>query len=177
VPNDDSSPQSYKTCSTSLSVFNVESTSLSVDQRIKLLVKCLIEVFLRSLSTYMDVETCRDMAPHSYCAPGTTEGLVSQAASKLKGRLLSQQDSTVLEQAVQISRAAEEPIKIYDLSRMTDYLRAMKRGIGKTPAVMVNGEKFEGLEAVLHALSAEKWLPKEQSGGTSFQKGQFTGHR
>jgi hypothetical protein len=108
----------------------------------------------------MDVETCRDMAPHSYCASGTTEELVS-FASKLKGRLLSQEDSMVLERVSQISNVAKESIKIYDLSRMTDYFRAMKRGIGKTPTILINGEKFVGLGPVLQALSTEKWLFKK----------------
>jgi hypothetical protein len=113
----------------------------------------LIEVFVHSSSVYMDVETARDMAPHSYCAPGTTEGLVGEVLSKFKGRLLTEEDSKALQRVLQILRETQESVKVYDVSRTTDKLRAVKRGIRNTPAVIINGEKYEGLEAISQALS------------------------
>jgi hypothetical protein len=101
----------------------------------------------------MDVETARDMAPHAYCAPGTMNGLVG-ALSKFKGRLLPEEDSKALEQVFRTSKETQENIKVYDVSRTTDKLRAVKRGIRNTPAVVINGEKHEGLEAISRALSA-----------------------
>jgi len=44
---------------------------------------------------------------------------------------------------------------VYDVSRMTDKLRAIKRGIRKTPAAIINGEKYEGLEEILQAISSK----------------------
>lgn len=124
----------------------------------------LIEVFVRSSSVYMDVETARDMAPHSYCAPGTTEGLVSEVLSKFKGRLLPEDDSKALERVLQILRETQESVKVYDVSRTTDKLRAVKRGIRNTPTVIINGEKYEGLEAISQALSENQLskAPKSQ---------------
>jgi hypothetical protein len=116
----------------------------------------LIEVFLRSLSTYMDVETARDMAPHSYCAPGTTEGLVSEVLSKFRGRLLSEEDSKALECVLQVLKENHESLRVYDVSRTADKLRAVKRGIRKTPTVIINGEKYEGQAAIWEALSARQ---------------------
>jgi hypothetical protein len=116
----------------------------------------LIEIFVRSFSPYMDVETARDMAPHSYCAPGTTEGLVSGVLSKFKGRLLSEEDSTALERALQILRENQESVRVYDVSRTADKLRALRHGILKTPAVIINGEKYEGLAAISKALSTKQ---------------------
>jgi hypothetical protein len=111
---------------------------------------------VRSFSPYMDVETARDMAPHSYCAPGTTEGLVSGVLSKFKGRLLSEEDSIALERVLQASKENEEVVRVHDVSRMADKLRALKHGIRKTPAVVINGEKYEGLEAISKALSTKQ---------------------
>jgi hypothetical protein len=133
--------------------FRHESTKLSVYKPIKLVANSLIEVFVRSFSLYMDVETARDMAPHSYCAPGTTEGLVGEVLSKFKGRLLSAEDSRALERVLQILRETQEPLKVYDVSRTADKLRAVKRGIRKTPAAIINGEKYEGLDAISEVLS------------------------
>ena len=116
----------------------------------------LIEVFVHSFSPYMDVETARDMAPHSYCAPGTTEGLVSGVLSKFKGRLLSEEDSTALERVRQILKENQEYVRVYDVSRTADKLRALKHRIRKTPAVIINGEKYEGLEAISKALSTKQ---------------------
>ena len=111
---------------------------------------------MRSFSPYMDVETARDMAPHSYCASGTTEGLVSGVLSKFKGRLLSEEDSTALERVLQILKENQEYVRVYDVSRTTDKLRALKHGIRKTPAVIINGYKYEGLEPISKALQTKQ---------------------
>jgi len=103
----------------------------------------------------MDVELYREMSQHSFCAPGLADALVSGVASKLKGRILPQEDLTALEQVSQIAKKTNEKIKVYDVSRLTDKLKAMKRGIRKTPAVMINGEKYEGLEEILQANSSK----------------------
>lgn len=116
----------------------------------------MIEVFVRSFQPYMDVETARDMAPHALCAPGTTEGLVSGVLSKFKGRLLSEEDSTALERVLQILKENQESVRVYDVSRTADKLRALKHGIRKTPAIMINGEKYDGLEAISKALSTKQ---------------------
>ncbi len=114
----------------------------------------MIEVFLRSYSPYMDVELYREMSQHPFCAPGSGEALIS-AASKLKGRILPQEDLTVLEQVSRIAEKTNQKITVYDVSRMTDKLKAIKRGIRKTPAAIINGEKYEGLEEILQAISSK----------------------
>jgi len=103
----------------------------------------------------MDVELYREMSQHSLCAPGSGDALVSGGASKLKGRILPQEDLTALEQVSQMAKKTNEKITVYDVSRMTDKLRAIKRGIRKTPAAIINGEKYEGLEEILQAISSK----------------------
>lgn len=101
----------------------------------------------------MDVETCKDMSQHPFCAPGSTEGLISGALSKFKGRVFPEDDSTILEHVIQAFGKTNEFIRIYDLSRITDSLRAIRRGIRSTPTVIVNGEKYQTVEEILRALS------------------------
>ena len=113
----------------------------------------VIEIFVRSFSSYMDVDTYREMSMHPYCAPGTNEGLIGQAVSKFKGRLLSSEDSTVVEHALQIIGKTGEPIKIYDVSKVVDGLKALRHGIRKTPVALIGGEKYEGLDEILKVLS------------------------
>jgi hypothetical protein len=115
----------------------------------------MIEVFVRSFSPYVDLELYKEMSAHPYCAPGAHEALMKQALSKFKGRILPQEDSTVLEQALRTRNETNEQIKIYDVSRMIDKLSAMRRGVRKTPAVIINGEKHEGLEQIWKAISSK----------------------
>jgi protein-disulfide isomerase len=101
----------------------------------------------------MDVELYREMSQHPYCAPGAHGALMEQATSKFKGRILPQEDLAVLEQALHTANKTNEQIKVYDVSRVTDKLSAMKRGFRKTPTAIINGEKYEGLEQISKAIS------------------------
>ena len=122
---------------------------------------------MRSFSPYMDVETARDMAPHSYCAPNTTERLVSGVLSKFKGRLLSDEDSTILERTMQILQDNTDVVRVYDVSKTVEKLRALKNGIRKTPAAIIDGKKYEGVEAITEAF--KKSLVSPNSAGNEAQ--------
>jgi hypothetical protein len=113
----------------------------------------MIEIFVRSFSQYMDVDTYREMSTHPYCAPGTNEGLVGQAVSKFKGRLLSPEDSNVVQHVLEIIGKTGELIKMYDVSKVADRLKAVRHGIRKTPVALIDGRKYEGLDEILKALS------------------------
>jgi hypothetical protein len=144
-----------KACSAAASNLYVTSTALRVDQSIVLLVNSLIEVFVRSFSTNMDVGTCRDIVQHPMCAPETTEGLVREDLSNFKGRLLPREDSAVFERVLEIAGKTRGSVKIYDLSKVADNLRALRRGIFKTPVVMIDGERCDGFENISRAISAK----------------------
>jgi hypothetical protein len=115
----------------------------------------MIEVFVRSFSQYMDLELYKEMSQHEFCAPGEHQALLKQALSQFKGRILPQEDFAVLEEAVRITNKTNEQIKIYDVSRMTHKFSALKRGIRKTPAAIIDGEKHEGLEQISKAISSK----------------------
>jgi hypothetical protein len=114
----------------------------------------LIEIFVRSFSTYMDVETCRDIVQHPMCAPEATEGLAHEALIDFRGRLFSQEDSLVLERVLDIADKTNKSVKIHDLSRVTDNFSALRHGIFKTPMVIINGKRYRGLKDILRAISA-----------------------
>ena len=104
----------------------------------------------------MDVETCREMVQHPFCAPGSIDGLLGGFVSKLKGRLLSQEDSAVLEEVLRIVKETGEPVKVYDVSRVADSLRALRHGVRKTPIVIIDGKKYESLEEILRTVSNKR---------------------
>jgi len=104
----------------------------------------------------MDVETIKEMSQHPYCAPGSTERLISGTLSKFKGRVLPEADSAVLQSVLEIIGERNDAVKIYDLSRMVDGLRALRHGVRSTPVVVIDGEKYQGLEVILKVLSGLK---------------------
>jgi hypothetical protein len=119
---------------------------------LKLLVKVLIEVFVRSVSPFVDVDFYREMSQHTYCAPHMVDWAHRDLASKFKGRILPDEDRMVLEQFLLMVKDKDDELLVYDVSRLTDRLKALKKGVKKTPTVIVNGKKYEKLEDILEAL-------------------------
>ncbi len=144
-----------KACLVAALKSNVASTTLSVDRSIIFLVNMQIEVFVRSFSANMDVESCRDMVQHPFCAPETAGGLVQEALSNFKGRFFSQEDSFVVERVLGIADEMKRSVKIYDLSKLADKFKAIRHGIFKTPVVMVDGVRYKSLEDSLRVISGD----------------------
>jgi protein-disulfide isomerase len=92
------------------------------------------------------------MSTHIICLPETATRASELFSSKFKGRILSQEDNTVLEQALLVANKTKQKIIVYDVSRMTDKLKALKRGIRKTPAVIINGKRYERVEEIQEVL-------------------------
>lgn len=103
---------------------------------------------MRSFSVYVDVERYREMSSHSYCALGAWSGLLKGLESKFKGRVLPPEDSAVLEQLERFVEKFDDEVKVYDVSSVLDKIRAMRRGIRKTPTVIIQGKKYEGVEEI-----------------------------
>lgn len=81
-------------------------------------------------------------------------------ASKFMGRILPEEDHVVLEQVLLRVKEKDVELLVYDVSRVTDRLKALKKGVKKTPTVIINGERYEKLEEILEALKA---IPSEAS--------------
>jgi hypothetical protein len=92
------------------------------------------------------------MTYHTYCAPGVASALLNGLQSKFKGRVLPQDDYRVLERIGELAYELHDDVKVYDVSRGRDRMRALKHGILKTPAVVVQGKKHEGLDNILKLL-------------------------
>lgn len=114
----------------------------------------LIEVFVRSVSPSVDIDFYREMSQHTYCAPHMVDWGYRDFASKFKGRILPEEDRMVLEQVLLRVREKDDELLVYDVSRVTDRLKALKKGVKNTPTVIIEGEKYEKLEDILEALKA-----------------------
>jgi len=71
---------------------------------------------------------------------------------------LAQDDRAVLENALRIASETNKEVFVFDVSRMTDKLKAMKRGVKKTPSTIINGKRCEGAEEILkvsHSISSK----------------------
>lgn len=109
----------------------------------------MIEVFVCSRSTYSDVTLAREMTQHVFCHPDTAFQASIIFGSKFKGRLLPEEDMTVLERITEKILPADVQMKIYDVSAAKDKFKAFQKGVTKTPVIIVDGEKYEGLKECL----------------------------
>lgn len=51
----------------------------------------------------------------------------------------------VLEQVLEIARETSHEAKVYDLSPIADRVRAMNRGVMKTPMAIISGKRYQSL--------------------------------
>lgn len=111
----------------------------------------MIEVFVRSSSPYMDVDHYRELSQHTFCAPNLARW-AADIPAKFKGRILPEKDQTVLESALRFASEAGEKIVVFDVSRVSDKLKAIKRGVKSTPAVIIDGKKYDDADEILRVL-------------------------
>jgi hypothetical protein len=97
---------------------------------------------------YVDVETLREMSTHPYCAPGVWTGLLKGLESKFKGRVLPSEDGEVLERFKTLGEKCDDEVMVYDVSKITDRIKALSKGIRKTPTVIIQGKKYEGVKEI-----------------------------
>lgn len=121
---------------------------------IKLLVTILIEVFIRSSSPYIDVGHYREMSQHTYCSPELVKWAAADLMSKFKGHVLPEKDRTILESALRLASEVGDKIVVFDVSRVSDRLKAIKRGVKSTPTIIIDGKKYDNIEEILRILQA-----------------------
>ncbi|MEM3704637.1 MAG: hypothetical protein QXX59_01775 [Candidatus Bathyarchaeia archaeon] len=113
----------------------------------------MIEVFVRSSSPYMDVGHYRELSQHVYCSPDLARW-AADVPEKFKGRILPEKDRTVLESALRFASETGEQIVVFDVSRVSDRLKAIKRGVKSAPTVIIDGKKYDNAEEILRILQA-----------------------
>lgn len=113
----------------------------------------LIEVFVRSNDRYVDIEFYREMSYHWQC--GLDKWAMDGLTEQFKGRILSENDVKILEQVLEIAKAKNQHVKVYDVSRVKGKIEAMKRGILKTPTLIIDDRKYHGSDKILEAISSK----------------------
>jgi hypothetical protein len=114
----------------------------------------MIEVFICTSSPYVDVGHWREMTQHTYCSPELASSAESQVASLLKGRIVPQDDMTVLRKIVELAGPNLAEVQVYDMSRTVHRLKAFRKGVKNTPAIIIDGVKFEGAKNSLSAIQS-----------------------
>jgi glutaredoxin len=121
-------------------------------------VKPTIEVYVHSVSPYIDYEVTREMSQHGFCDPDMANkaGEMISQFNKVKGRIYPEEDWSVLQRLVEAASQTDDEIKVYDISHTADRFKALTRGITKTPVVIINGERHEGAQKSLDALDKHR---------------------
>jgi hypothetical protein len=120
------------------------------------MVSSLIEVFVCSHGKDIDVGHYREMSYHWQC--GLAQWAYGELAAQFKGRILCEEDIAALRQVFEMSKRKNREVKVYDTSHMSDKVKALKRGILKTPTVLMNGRRYQGSDEISH-LTLNKSIP------------------
>lgn len=104
-----------------------------------------MKLFIRSSSVSFDLETTKEMSLHTFCDPETATRASEIYGSKLKGRVLPEEHSFALQKVIEYARTQGEKLGVFDVSSVTDRIRALRQGVVRTPTLIVHGKPFKGL--------------------------------
>ena len=110
-----------------------------------------IEVFVCSHSRDVDIEHYREMSYHVQCGLG--RWAYGELASQFKGRIFADTDIEALNKVFEVAKKENREVKVHDTSRVVERMKALKRGILKTPAIVLNGIKYQGLDEIAQAIT------------------------
>ena len=105
---------------------------------------------MHSHGKYIDLEYYREMSYHWEC--GLSQWAYRKLDEQFKGRLLSEKDVEAMQQILEMAKTQNRQVKVYDTSRLRGRLKALKLGVSKTPTVVMNGQRYEGLDEITHAV-------------------------
>lgn len=108
-----------------------------------------IEVFVRSKSREIDIDHYREMSYHVQC--GLARHAYEELASQFRGRILAEEDYEALNKIFALAKEENCDVRVYDTSRTADRVKALKRGIFRTPVVIIKDVKYQGLEEIAQA--------------------------
>lgn len=111
-----------------------------------------IEVFVCSHSRDVDIGHYREMSHHLQCS--LARWAYGSLASQFKGRIFSDRDIQALDKIFEVAKRMDCEVRVYDMSRIAERLKAWKRGILTTPSIIVNGVKYKGLDQVSQAIAS-----------------------
>ncbi len=105
-----------------------------------------------SHSRDVDIGHYREMSHHVQC--GLARWAYGSLDSQFKGRILSDRDIQALDKIFEAAKRMNCEVRVYDMSHMTERLKAWKRGILTAPSVVINGVKYQGLDQVSQAIAS-----------------------
>lgn len=91
------------------------------------------------------------MSYHVQCGLGRWAN--GELASQLKGRIFADTDIEALNKVFVVAKKENREVKVHDTSRVAERMKALKRGILKTPAIVVNGIKYQLLDEIAQAIT------------------------
>jgi hypothetical protein len=107
-----------------------------------------VEVYLTTRTVQPDYEKLFHGAAHTSCAPD----LLEDALSGFRGRIFSEESHLVLPALERAIARCGQTIRIHDTGTLRGRLKALVAGISETPAVLVEGQRFQGYEEARQAL-------------------------
>ncbi len=108
-----------------------------------------IEIFVCSNSRDVDIEHYREMSYHVQCGLG--RWAYGELASQFKGRIFADIDIEALNKVFEVARKENREVRVHDTSRVAERMKALRRGILKTPVIVVSGIKYQGLDEIAQA--------------------------
>jgi hypothetical protein len=117
------------------------------------MVSSLLEVFAHYHGKNIDVGHYREMSYHWEC--GLAQWAYGELAGQFKGRILSEEDVMVLRQVLEMAKSKGQEVKVYDTSRVGDRMKALRRGILKTPAAIMRGELYQGVDVISQMIASK----------------------
>jgi hypothetical protein len=118
-------------------------------------VKSTIEVYVHSVSV-LQGQSGLETASSLGCNVADKAGEVVSKFNKVKGRVFSEEDWSILQRLSEAESQTNNEVKVYDISHTGDRFKALTRGITKTPVVIINGERYKGAQKSLDALDKHR---------------------
>jgi hypothetical protein len=97
-----------------------------------------------------DIESLTHAHSHTYCAPGMADRV--RGLTGFDGRILDPACERLLSDLDHLLQQSECQVCVYDLGRLSGRIRALLRGVWKSPAVIVDGQKYTGLDSATRVL-------------------------
>lgn len=101
-----------------------------------------VEIYIKSISLTQDYEALIYSRAHNACAPD----LLRQMDQNLNGRALTPDSAMLLEIVAKLPIEYSQQVSFYDVGRPLGRVKALFSGVKQTPVVIMNGERYIGLQ-------------------------------
>ncbi len=92
------------------------------------------------------------MSLHTFCDSETATRASEIYGSKLKGHVFPEEDRIALQKVMEYAQAHGASLQVFDVSSLTDRIRALRHGVFRTPTLIAHDKPFKGLARALISL-------------------------